>query len=986
MARKKQTGKGSSSKDLASRETFPIVGLGASAGGLEALKTFFSHACAHSGMAYIVVVHLSSDKPSLMPELLQRATAMPVAAAEDGQVVEPDHVYILPPDKDITLDKGAIHLTGIADTGLHLPINRFFRSLAGDQGAHAVAVVLSGTGTDGSLGIKEIKAQDGLVLVQSPDSAKHDGMPRSAMATGTVDMVLSVEEMPATVAGFFEGPPGAGEKNRQMQDEGDDTWLGNVFALLRTHVGHDFSAYKRNTLLRRIRRRMGLNRIADPYAYCELLRDKPDEVKSLFQELLIGVTSFFREPESFETLRKRVLPDVFARLDNDDVFRVWIPACSTGEEAYSLTMLFRECLDTLSKRITLQVFGTDIDKGAIAKAREGLYPSGIAADVNPERLMRFFVKDGDWYRIRKEIRDSIVFSVHDVLKDPPFSRLNMLCCRNLLIYLGNDAQKRLLPLFHYSLKTGGLLMLGSSETIGGFSSLFKVLDSKWKVFARQEVPAALMPQVDFPRGLSATEGGPGKKTDSLFNEHKGDLGQLARNVVLDRFSPAALLMDANAGILHVSGRMGKYLEATSGPPSQNALDLAREGLGIELSSAMRAALASGQQQTRTNVRVQTNGSAQRINLHVCPLNAPKDLAGLLLVVFEDMADDEHVDPDLGRPPCGSVESCDAKIVELERELQNTRESHQTTIEELESSNEELKSTNEELQSSNEELQSTNEEMESSKEELQSLNEELQTVNAELQGKLEELSAAHDDMHNLLNSTEIATIFVDNDMRIKRFTQQATAIVNLIPTDTGRPLQHVMTNLAGDELLPVLEHVLKHLAMQEKEVRTLEGKWYAMRVMPYRTMDNRIDGCVLTFAGIDDQKRAQDVLQEANVQMQQAWQVVRNVFDTNPHPLLVLEAEGEAAVIANTCFMDFAGLDHDAKVEGLKLTDLLAGQLSQIDPKGALRAELKKGRDFTCGPFEVEVRSKKRRYMVQGMILPVSNDIPARILLYFRQEP
>ena len=544
--------------------------------------------------------------------------------------------------------------------------------------------------------------------------------------------------------------------------------------------------------------------------------------------------------------------------------------------------------------------------------------------MNPERLRRFFVKEGKSYRIRREIRDSVVFSVQDVLRDPPFSRLNMLCCRNLLIYLDGETQKKLLPLFHYTLKPGGVLMLGTSETIGGSTSLFKVLDSKWKVYERQEVPAALMPQVDFPGGLPSTDGDARKKTTNRANERKDDLGQLARNVVLDRFSPAALLIDANAGILHVSGRMGKYLEATSGPPSWNALDLAREGLGIELSSAMRAALASGQQETRTNVRVKTNGNTQRINLHVCPLSAPKELAGLLLVVFEDMADDEHVDQAQGRPSSGSVESCDAKIMELERELQNTRESLQTTIEELEASNEELKSSNEELQSSNEELQSTNEEMESTKEELQSLNEELQTVNAELQGKLEELSAAHDDMHNLLNSTKIATIFVDNDLRIKRFTPQATAIVNLIPTDIGRPLQHVMTNLADDELSPVLEHVLKHLEMQKKEVRTTDGRWYTMRAMPYRTMDNRINGCVLTFTDIDEQKRAQVVLRDANIQIQQAWQVVRNVFDTNPHPFLVLEADGEAAVVANTCFMDFAGLDHDVEVAGLKLSDLLGG--------------------------------------------------------------
>lgn len=960
-------------------KSFPVVGLGASAGGLEALKAFFTKVPPTSGMAFIVLVHMTPNQPSLMPALLQKIASIPVSAAEDGEVLEPNRAYIIPPNKDISVYNGKIQLLDMTTKRGLLPIDYFFRSLAQDQGNHAVAIVLSGMGTDGTLGIKEIKVNDGLVFVQSEESAGYDGMPRSAINTGIVDMIMAPADMPEKLIRYFSHPAPRSQDIPATLPVKEEGWIHKIYAILRSHVGHDFSSYKLNTILRRISRRMSLNHIRSHEVYVSYLRENPDEIDALFRELLIGVTNFFRDPESFEVLKTDVLPDLLGSLSTDATFRAWIPGCSTGEEVYSLAITLKEVLDGNPNRVNLQIFGTDIDSQAINKAREGVYPCSIKADLGEDRVNRFFIQEGDFYRIRKEIRDCAVFSVQNIIKDPPFSRLNLMCCRNLLIYLNTDAQKKLLPLFHYTLIPGGVLMLGSSETIGGATDLFQTINKKWRIFRRQEMPNAIRQIVNFPTGPLAMERS--QDSSAVDSQNKPfDPCYLTQKVLLEQFAPTAVLTNSDGDIINIQGRTGKYLETPSGPLTNNILDMAREGLRIELSAALRAARSSIVKVTKKRLSVKTNGDYQLINLHVCPLNKPDKLAGRLLVVFEDIESESLDEPgDLAGKNDSSPAS--TRIAELERELQTTRENHQTTIEELESSNEELKSTNEEIQSANEELQSTNEELESSKEELQSLNEELQTVNFELQGKVEELSAAHDDMRNLLNSTEIANIFVDNNMQVRRFTPEATMIVNLIQTDIGRPIQHVVSNLEYDNMIRDLENVLQYLTPVETEVQTNEGKWFNMRIIPYRTTDNRIDGAVMTFTSIEDQKKIHIQLETSLKEAEDAWELVRAIFDINKDPMVVLD-KNSCIVIANTCYIKLMDIDRNC----LKGMDFIPHLKKVPSPKKDLETQLKTAmetnKDFISGMIDFETASGKKNYTIKGSILKKDKSFPYRILLQF----
>ena len=834
---------------------FPIVALGASAGGLEALKTFFSEMPPDAGIAFVVVTHQHAGHLSLMADLLGRQTDMPVIEVSKQTKIEPGHVYTSKPGRNLGILHGELHsLKPDEQATLRLPVDYFFRSLALDQKHLAIGIVLSGTGTDGTLGVKEIKGSLGMVMVQAEEDAQYDGMPRSSIATGLVDYVLPVSEMPKQLLAYCARLRVPLQPTLHApQPVAASEALQRIFVLLRSRTGHDFSLYKDTTTRRRIERRMNVHHLDTAEKYLDLLQTHPGEAEHLFKELLIGVTSFFRDPEAFDALAL-VLSDLVAKKPEGYVLRVWVAGCSTGEEAYSIAILVKEIMEKLKKSLSIQIFATDLDKTAIDVARAGVYPLGIANDLTPERLARFFAQDDETYRVSQEIREMVVFAQQNVIADPPFTKLDLLSCRNLLIYLGSELQARLLPLFHYALKPNGILFLGPSESIGAFTPLFGALDKKCKIFEQREA-ATLGYVAHFPTAAPDLGFAGIPQKAGLPAGEPPNLAPLAEKLLVRALVPPAALVHERGDLVHIHGRTGRFLEPAPGLPTRaNIFNMAREGLQLDLSTAIRQAAAGEIEVVHPGVRIDSNGAPLEVDLRVQRVSEPSALRGLFLVSFENARAPEeyHEAPDKKAPAHRRD-----RIAMLERELQHAKESHQSTIEELETANEELKSTNEELQSTNEELQSTNEELETSKEEMQSLNEELQTVNAELQDKVEELSQTNDDMRNLLNATDIATIFLDNDLHIKRYTEQATHIIRLIASDIGRPIGDLASKLNYDPLVQDAADVMRSLVFKEAEVQSDGGQWYLMRILPYRTADNIIDGLVLTFVDISATKALQD---------------------------------------------------------------------------------------------------------------------------------
>lgn len=826
--------------------SFPIVGIGASAGGLEALEHFLRHVPVRSGMAYVIVQHLDPTHQGVMPELLQRATGMKVLQVKDRTRVQPDYVYVIPPNKDMSLLHGVLHLLPpAAPRGLRLPIDFFLRSLAQERQEASIGVILSGMGSDGTLGLQAIKEKAGLVLVQDPATAKFDGMPRSAIDAGLADIIAPVEELPARIFSYQQRTPLPATKERPLPDKAQSA-MEKAVILLRAHTGHDFSLYKRNTLYRRIERRMGIHQNGTIADYVCYLRENSQELDLLFKELLIGVTNFFRDPKVWDELRDQALPHLIRHRPSSHALRAWVPGCATGEEAYSLAIVFKEALARLKPKggCSLQIFATDLDKDAIGKARQALFPDNIAADVSPERLSRYFAKEDHGYRVRKEIREMVIFATQDLIMDPPFTKLDILSCRNLLIYLTPEAQQKLFPLFHYSLNPGGFLILGSAESIGGFTSLFAPVSAKSRIFRRSD--SGLLPEpIDFPSAFNRVGSGP--PAPPSVSAAPASLQSLADQLVLQRFSPPSVLVNDKGDILYVSGRTGKYLEPAAGKANWNVFAMAREGLRYELASAFQKALRDKAPVTHRGLRVETTGGEQWLDLTVQPLGEPETLRGLVLFIFAEVAAPTRAAKAGGgsrKAPAPSL-----RLAELERHLQQSREELRTAREEMQSSQEELKSTNEELQSANEELQSTNEELTTSKEEMQSLNEELQTLNMELQARVDDLSTANSDMRNLLNSTEIATVFLDKDLQIRRFTIEATKIFKLIPGDLGRPITDLASELRYPELAHDALEVLRTLVPAEKCLAAAKRRWFKVRIMPYRTVDDRIEGVVITFTDV-----------------------------------------------------------------------------------------------------------------------------------------
>jgi len=826
----------------AGAEIFTIVAIGASAGGLEALEQFFSALPANSGMAFVVIQHLDPNRLSMLPELLQRSTAMPVRQAGNRMRVKPDCVYVIPPNKDLSILNGALYLlVPGAPHGLRLPIDAFLCSLAGDRHERAVGVVLSGMGADGTLGLQAIRAHGGMTLAQAPDSAKFPAMPQSAINAETVDVVAPADVLPKLIIERNQAHVACDSDDRPTRSA-----LDNICLLLRRQTGHDFAQYKKNTLYRRIERRIGLHRLAGIAEYVVFLQSNPQELDLLFKEMLIGVTSFFRDPGAWAFLQAEVLPGVLLSAQGQ-MLRAWVAGCSSGEEAYTLAMAFREVLEELRPpgRVELQIFATDLDPDAIAKARQGCYPASIAGDVSPARLARFFREDKGMYRINQEIRQMVVFAPHNLTMDPPFTRLDIITCRNLLIYLGPELQKKLMPLFHYSLKPGGTLFLGSSESIGGFAELFSPIEAKARIFRREPIdPRAL--EVDFPtRHINDL---PSNPPNISSNMPSSSLQSAADQLLLQKFSPAAVLTTAEGDVLFINGRTGKYLEPAAGKANWNIYAMARDGLRQELGIALPKALRTGEAVTVHDLTIGLPEDGLRIDLIVHPLGEPGMLQGMAMLVFKELPAAKVAPRRSGNKQVDNV-----RFQEMAQSLQNARDELQSLREEMQGSHEELKSANEELQSTNEELQSTNEELTTSKEEMQSLNEELQMVNAELQSKIDELSATSNDMKNLLNSTDIATVFLDSGLNIRRFTNQANALFKFLPGDVGRPLSDIVHRLDYPELQDDAREVLRTLVFSEKEIAGPDDTWYIVKILPYRTQDNVIDGVVITLIDISKAK-------------------------------------------------------------------------------------------------------------------------------------
>jgi len=829
-----------------------IVGIGASAGGLEALADFFSHVLTPSSIAFVVIQHLDPTRKSIMPELLQRTTLMKVTQASNGMEVKPNCVYVIPPNKDLSMLHGSLFLLDpIASRGLRLPIDFFFRALANDQNERAVGVILSGMGSDGTLGLRAIKENAGVSVVQSPEFAKFDSMPYSAINTGLADIVAPAEALPEQIIAFLKhsprGVPNDFESSAELMST---SALERIIIILRGRSGNDFSLYKKNTIYRRIERRMDLHQLKNIELYAHYLRDNPQEQDLLFNEILIGVTHFFRDQKVWAQLKRVSLPALLAHYPQGKQLRAWVTACSTGEEAYSLAMTIMDVLDDVNPKghFTLQVFATDLGEDAINVARKGYYPASIEADVSPEQLNRYFIKDGSGYRINKRIRDMVIFAPQNIIMDPPFTKLDIVTCRNLLIYLGPELQKKLIPLFHYSLTSQGMLILGSAETIGHYTSLFSELKENTRIYTRIDGPAP-QTKVDFlPRIfpiISLVESEPertSKMTTTITN-----LQMQADQLLLQHFSPAAVLVNAAGDIIYINGRTGKYLEPAAGKANWNIHVMVREELQYQLDLAMKNAQMQVDPVIIKNLSIDTC----TINLTVQAISKPKALLGLMMVVFTEVA----------KPPPYPRRKSDSLAKETQAELQQAYDEIQSLREQMQSSQEELRSANEELQSANEELQSTNEELTTSKEEMQSMNEELQTVNNELQSKVDDLSWVNNDMKNLLNSTQIATIFLDNELHVRRFTNYATHLFKLIQSDVGRALSDIVTELDYVLLQEDSKEVLKTLIFIEKEITAKNQRWFKVRIMPYRTQDDVIDGVVITFTDISEAKLLESELRK-----------------------------------------------------------------------------------------------------------------------------
>ena len=921
-----------------------IAGVGASAGGLEAFTELLNALPEKPGLALVLVQHLAPQHESTLPYLLGSKTKLPVVQAANGMKVEPNHVYVIPPNVQMGIEAGALRLLPRpTDRSQYMPIDFFLRSLADSVQERAIGVILSGTASDGAVGVREIKAVGGITLAQDPATAKYDGMPRAAVATGAVDLVLPLDRLAEELVRIARHPylcrprPAAAPERPPAADEMAvrEDQLQDVFALLRTASSVDFKHYKLPTIERRLHRRMALHKLTSFDEYLQYLHAHSEEVQALYQDLLIHVTRFFREPESFQGLADVVFPQLIARQKDDNPIRVWVAGCSTGEEAYSVAITLLECLGDRAGTVPVQIFATDVSDQAIERARNGVYPASISGDVSPERLRRFFTRLDGGYRISKTVRDVCIFARQDLSRDPPFSRLDMVVCRNVLIYMTAALQRKLLTVFHYALKPHGFLMLGHAETIGMHAELFAIEEKRQRIYRKTPGLASLPTGGTFPSehaSLPAARRNPGVEPTTMGSSVQHE----ANRLVLDRYSPAGVIVDENLQIVQFRGQTGSFLEPAPGDPSMSLLKMAREGLLYGLRSALHAAGKNGTAVTKENLRVRRNGGWTTVNVEVVPLTAAR---GHHLVLF-------HVVPDPAKKPAASPGTAakrqpkaaapdDDRVRRLQDELAASREYLQSIIQEVEAVNEELQSANEEILSSNEELQSTNEELDTAKEELQSTNEELNTVNEELHGRNEELSRVNSDLMNLLGSVQIAIVIVSIDLRIRRFTPMAERVLNLIGSDVGRPIGHIKPNIDCPDLEQFIAAAIDTVTPQERDVQDRQGNWYSLQVRPYKNVENRIDGAVLALFDVHAARR-----QDGELRRVRGY--ADALFAAAPVPMVVLDGELRVRQ-ANPAFCETFRFQ-PAELESRKLLDLEKGGWNPPRLKQQLEATLENGRD------------------------------------------